>query len=344
MNQTTVADARILILDDDAQIIRLLERILRGAGYTHVHAADDPRHALPLFREHQPDLLMLDLHMPYLDGLAVLRQIQPRIEAHEFLPIIFLTGDESAAAKQSALEAGASDFLTKPFDAAEVVLRIRNLLQLRRTHAELHGIVQNTKARLKRAYIEMAERLALLAEYRDSIDGSPPARVGILAAQIAEEMGLPDRDVSLLRHAAPLHDVGMIGLPQILANEGLLTLEELDALKSHTSIGAQILAGSDSPILRMAEEIALYHHENWDGTGYTPGLRGESIPLVARIVAVADTFDAMTRQKPYQAALVPADAAAWIEHQAGRKFDPEVVAAFLRVRSASDLPLLDVPA
>jgi putative two-component system response regulator len=344
MNQTNVTDARILIVEDDPGVVRLLERILRQAGYTRIRSADDSRLSLPVFREHRPDLLLLDLHMPYLDGLAVLRQLQPRMSPTEFLPVIFLTGDESASAKQRALEAGASDFLTKPFDAAEVVLRIRNLLQLRRAHAELYGIVQQTKTRLRRAYVEMAERLALLAEYGGSTDGSPPARIGILAAQIAEELGLPEREVSLLRHAAPLHDVGMVGLPQILANEGLLTLEEIDALKTHTSIGAQILAGSESPILRLAEEIALFHHENWDGTGYTPGLSGESIPLVARIVAVADTFDAMTRERTYQAARTAEEAADWIVSQAGQKFDPAVVEAFRRVRAASELPLLDVPA
>jgi putative two-component system response regulator len=341
MDQTNTATARILIIEDDAAIVRLLERILRQAGYTHLRSVDDSRLALPAYREHEPDLLLLDLHMPYLDGLSVLRQIQPRVAPSEFLPVVFLTGDESASAKQQALSVGASDFLTKPFDAAEVVLRIGNLLRLRRAHAELYRLVDEARSRLRRAHLEMAERLALLAEFRDTLDASVPAQVGILAAQIAEEMGLPEEEVTVLRHAAPLHDVGMIALPQILAKDGLLTLEEIDALKTHTSIGARILAGSESPILRLAEEIALYHHENWDGTGYTPGLSGEAIPLVARIVAVADTFDAMTRERTYQAAHSVEDAAAWIESQAGQKFDPKVVEAFKRVRQASELPLLD---
>jgi putative two-component system response regulator len=339
-NANAPAAPRILIVEDDPSSSEQLEQSLRLAGYTEILAIAEPGLVLPGFTRHRPDLVLFGLDAPHLYRLDVLRQIQPRIPQTEFLPIAALVEDGPAGMKQRVLDAGVNDVLVKPFDDVDIVLRVRNLLQLRRVHMELHGTVRQTKVRLRRAWIEMSERLALMAEYRMSVGGSAPARIGILAAQIADHMGLSQADVRLIRHAAPLHDVGMIGLPQILANDGLLSLEELDALKTHTSVGAKMLAGSGSPILRLAEDIALFHHEHWDGSGYTLGLSGESIPLVARIVAVADTFDAMTRDRSYQAARSADEAAAWIEAQAGRKFDPTVVEAFHQARVASELPLL----
>lgn len=334
-----VTASRILIVEEDPMSLQALDRALREAGYTDVHGIADPALAMSSFREREPDLLLLGVGAPRLDGLGVLRRIKPHPPT-PFLPVAALIDDGSAAVRQRVLEAGVNDLFVKPFDTAELMLRIRNLLQLRRMDLERHGAVRQTKVRLRRAWVEMSERLALMAEYRVSEEGSAPARIGILAAQIADQLGLAAAEVRLIRHAAPLHDVGMIGLPQILANDGLLSLEELDALKTHTSVGARMLAGSQSPILRLAEVIALHHHENWDGSGYPIGLSGESIPLVARIVAVADTFDAMTRDRTYQAARSADEAAAWIATQSGRKFDPAVVEAFDQVRSVTELPLL----
>jgi putative two-component system response regulator len=154
---------------------------------------------------------------------------------------------------------------------------------------------------------------------------------------------MDDEQIELIRYAAPLHDIGMVGMPEILVKPGSLSLEELDQLKTHTSIGSRVFSGSRSPILRMAEEIALYHHENWDGTGYTPGLAGESIPLPARIVAVVDTFFAMTKDRPYQKARSVDEALTWIAEQSGRKFDPAVVRAFQSVYPRISLPLLESP-
>lgn len=343
MTQATTHSARILVIDDDENVVAYIERVLRQAGYADVRSTTDPRRVLPLFREFAPDIIVTDLRMPFLDGVNIMRQLRPRMTPGEFLPIIFLTGDPTPEAKQQALAAGAADFLQKPFDSIELVLRIRNLLELRFDFMAMHEQVERSRAQLRDAHIEMAERLALVAEFRESADGTLPNRVGVLSAQIADEMGLPEEEVELIRHAAPLHDIGMITIPEILVNTGTLSLEELDLLKTHTTVGSRILSQSASPILRMAEEISLYHHENWDGTGYTPGLGGESIPLAARIVAVADTFHAMLQEKPYQAAHSVEDAIAWIESQAGRKFDPDVVQAFHRVQATTDLPLLDLP-
>jgi putative two-component system response regulator len=343
MVHATTPSARILVIDDDENVVWFVERVLRQAGYLEIRSTTDARRVLPLFREFAPDLIVTDLRMPFLDGVNIMRQLKPRTTPGEFLPIIFLTGDPSPEARQQALAAGATDFLQKPFDSIELVLRIRNLLDLRADFVAMREQVERSREQLRDAHVEMAERLALIAEFRDSADGTLPTRVGMLAAQIAEEMGLPDDEVELVRYAAPLHDIGMITIPEILVNTGTLSLEELDLLKTHTSVGSRILSQSASPILRMAEEISLYHHENWDGTGYTPGLGGESIPLAARIVAVADTFHAMLQEKSYQAAHSVEEAVAWIESQAGRKFDPAVVQAFQRVQATTGLPLLDQP-
>jgi putative two-component system response regulator len=334
------ARQRILIVDDDPPSGQHLEQALRQAGYGEVLAVAEPDLVLPAFTGHRPDLVLLGLRAQHLAGLEVLQQIRARLRRTEFLPVAVLIDEGEPAVKERLLDAQINDIFVRPLDTADLVLRVRSLLQLRRAHAQLHGSVRATKARLRRAWIEMSERLALMAEFSMSVDGSAPARIGVLAAQIADRMGLPPAEVRLIRYAAPLHDVGMIGLPQILANNGLLSLEELDALKTHTTAGATLLSGSESPILRLAEDIALFHHEHWDGSGYTMGLSGEAVPLVARIVAVADTFDAMTRDRSYQAARTADEAADWIAAQAGRKFDPAVVEAFQQVRVTSELPLL----
>lgn len=341
MDQTDKPDARILIIDDEETIISLIERILKRGGYEHVRSATDARLALPLFREFDPDLVLMDLRMPFLDGINVMGQLRQRNAPGEFLPVVLVTGDTTPEARELALSAGASDFLLKPFDATDVLLRIRNLLDLRDQYRAIHAEVERHQRELRETQIEMAERLARVAEYHDSEDGSLPVQFGMLCAGIAEELEMPEDQVDLIRYAAPLHDIGMIGMPEILVKPGSLSLEELDLLKTHTSIGSRVFSGSRSPILRMAEEIALYHHENWDGTGYTPGLAGEAIPLPARIVAVVDTFIAMTKDRPYQKARSVDDTLAWIDEQAGRKFDPAVVRAFQSVYPKISLPLLE---
>jgi putative two-component system response regulator len=332
---------RILVVEDDEAVSGLLERVLQGAGYAHVRLVSDPRHALPSYRDWQPDLLLMDLRMPHLDGIEVMQQVRARTAGSAFLPVMMVTGDVAAEARQRALAAGASDFMTKPFDAAELVLRIRNLLALRRTQCELADAAQRSEQLLERTRVEMVKRLALAAGLHRHDDASDPVRVGELAGHIARALRLPAEYAERIRLAAPLHDIGMIAIPdQLLGRAGSLTLEELDLIKTHTSVGARILSNSESPLLQLAEEIALYHHEAWDGSGYTPGLGGESIPVAARIVAVADTFFAMTSERPYQTPHSVEDAVAWIEAQAGRRFDPDVVEAFKRVCAMDDLPLL----
>ena len=275
--------------------------------------------------------------MPGMDGLAVMDQLNEIAEA-SYLPILMLTGDMTPTARQEALSRGAKDFVSKPFHADEVLLRIRTLLETRFLYFQVQSQNQILEAKvrertreLEAAQIEIIERLARAAEFRDDNTGQHTERVGQMAALLARQLGLPDPQVSLIRRAAPLHDVGKIGIPDaVLLKLGKLTLEEFELVKTHTTIGARILSGSRFGVLRLAEEIAFSHHERWDGDGYV-GIRQDQIPLAGRIVAVADVFDALTQKRPYKAAWPIVEAIAEIERQRTRQFDPEIVDAFLRV-------------
>lgn len=328
--------ARILIVDDEPVNIRLLERTLTQVGYHQIEGTTDPRRALELYNEFDPDLILLDILMPYLDGFAVMERLQLQIPPGAYLPILVLTADINNETKQRALAAGAKDFLTKPFDRSEVLLRIANLLETRFLYAQLQGqnqmleekVSERTRA-LQEAQVEILERLALAAEYRDDNTGQHTRRVGHYAALIAQALGMSAGWVELIRRAAPLHDVGKIGIPDaILLKPDLLSDHEFDRVKAHTTIGVSILSGSRFALLKLAEEIALTHHERWDGGGYPAGLKGNQIPLAGRIVAVADVFDALTCDRPYKGCWSIDEAAAEIERQSGRQFDPMVVRAF----------------
>lgn len=329
-------DLTVLIVDDEVANVRLLERMLQEAGYQRVISTLDPTHALGLYVEHQPDLLLLDLHMARMDGFKVLEQFRRLVPPETFFPILVLTADVTVAARERALSSGASDFLTKPFDRTEVLLRCKNLLytrilhrQLSRRNDELEATVYARTQELEQTRTEMLRRLALAAEYRDDDSPQHIQRIGQLSALLASALGLPEAEVVQLRRAAPLHDVGKIGLPDyILTKTGPFTPEEFELAKSHTTIGAAMLGGSSIALLEQAAQIALTHHERWDGSGYPQALSGEQIPLSGRIVAVADSFDALTYPRSYKAAVSLEEAIAEIERHSGRLFDPQVVEAF----------------
>jgi putative two-component system response regulator len=344
----TVADpgARILIVDDEPANVLLLHRILDQAGYRSLHPTTDPRQVLELYERADPDLILLDLHMPHLDGLAVMAQLRQVVPDRAYLPILVLTADMSSQAKQQALAGGAKDFLLKPFDPTEVLLRIANLLQTRRLHSQLqrqnHSLEQRVgerTAQLEAARNEILERLALAAEYRDDGTHQHTLRVGALSALLAADLGLPDEQVDRLRLAAPLHDIGKIAVSDlVLLKPARLTPEEFEHVKTHTIIGGRILSDSALPVLQMACEIALTHHERWDGSGYPHGLAAEHIPLTGRIVTVVDVFDALVHERPYKPAWPVDRALAEITDQRGRQFDPDVADAFLRLAQRGALP------
>ncbi|MEQ8329512.1 MAG: response regulator [Longimicrobiales bacterium] len=337
-------NARVLVVDDEPANVRVLLKLLRWAGYTDVMGVTDAREAAATFADFLPDLLLLDLHMPHMDGFEVMDILRPLHRAEEYFPILVLTGDLDDEVRTQALAGGAKDFLTKPFEEMEVLLRIHNLLETRRLHVRLQDqnrkleerVMERTRA-LYDAQTEILFRLALAAEYRDDVTGQHAERVGILSAMIAVEMGMDEDHVSLIRRAAPLHDVGKIGIPDaILMKPGDLTDEEFDLIRSHVDIGARMLSGGSFELLRMAEVIARYHHERWDGKGYK-GLVGQEIPLVGRIVTVADVYDVITSDRPYKRALSQLEAVRRIRRDEGSHFDPAVVAAFMRVVDAGRL-------
>lgn len=345
-------DARILIVDDQPANVRLLERLLTAAGYAHVTGTSDPRRVLALFEDLHPDLLLLDLHMPHLDGFGVMQALGPSLAAERYVPILVLTADALAHSRQRALSMGARDFLAKPFDPAEAMLRVRNLLEMRfrylqleRQQRELESRVQDRTRELEDARHEILDRLALAAEYRDDNTGEHTRRVGRVARLIAHALGLSRQSVDTIARAAALHDVGKVGIPDdILLQPRSLHPHEFDIIKGHTTIGARILSGSRVALLKAAEEVALGHHERWDGQGYPSGLGGEEIPLAARITALADAFDAMTHRRRYAPTFTTEATLTHIAAEKGRHFDPLVVEAFLDVYNRGALAIASEPA
>src|SRR6476469_8908103 len=332
--------ARLLVVDDEEANRRLLDRILRNAGYSNVRTLGDPREVESVVEEYEPDLLLLDLQMPHLDGFAVLQHLAPHLSGATYLPVIMLTGDASAEAKRDALSLGARDFVPKPFDATEILLRLGNLLETRFLHRQLESQnsvletrVEERARELGEAQLEIVERLARAAELRDDATGRHTHRVGLLSALIADALGVGTRYVELIRRAGALHDIGKIGIPDsVLLKAGKLTPEEINIMRSHTIIGAHLLSGGQSELVRMAEKVAFCHHEKWKGGGYPQRLVGEKIPLEARIVALADFFDALSHPRPYRPAWPVEDVLDEVQRQSGNHFDPAIVATFIESR------------
>jgi len=330
------AAGKIVVVDDNPVIVSTLQRLFTRAGYAEPLGLTDPTQLRACLERNTVDLLILDLHMPDLDGFQVLAQLASWIPPEEYLPVLVLTGDQDPSVRRRALAAGAKDFLAKPFDPAEAEARARTLLETRlltRRVADQRDLLERRvterTAELEETRSEILSRLALAGEYRDDVTGRHADRVGILAAELAAELGLDPTEVDLIRRTAPMHDIGKIGVPDaVLRKPGQLTPDEYALMQSHTSIGAQILGGSRHRILQVAAEIAGAHHELWDGRGYPRGLSGDAIPLAARIVAVADTFDTIAHSRPYKDALAPERAVQEILRCSGTHFDPRVVGAF----------------
>lgn len=328
---------RILIVDDQAFNIAVMTGMLREAGYTNVISTRDPRSVPEVCAAEQPDLVLLDFHMPGMTGLDVLGSIDGLICGPESLPVLIVTSDPTAQRRYDCLSAGARDFLTKPIDQIELLLRVRTHLvthELQRRSArradELDEAVRARTAELEAARLESLTILAAVSEYHDDDTHQHTQRVGTTAARLAQALGMPAALVEEIRRAAPLHDLGKVAIPQeILLKPGPLTDEERAEMMRHVEFGARMLATARSPVLRLAAEIAVSHHERWDGNGYLAGLAGEDIPLSGRITSVADVFDALTHERPYKKAWERERALEEIASQAGRQFDPRVTEALL---------------
>ncbi|MDO8677647.1 MAG: response regulator [Acidobacteriota bacterium] len=326
--------AHIVILDDELANVTLLTTMLERAGFSSITGMTDPGRLPALLESSPPDLVITDLHMPECDGFGVLEMLSGLINT-ERLPVLVVTGDGSTDARQQALTRGAKDFVTKPYDAIELLLRVRNLLEsrvlyqdLKKQNRTLLESANGSTLEIESTRVEMIERLALAAEYRDDETNEHNRRVGALAAKLGMAVGFTPEDAGLLRRAAALHDIGKIGIPDaLLFKPSGLTYSEVRVMRTHASIGARILGGSRIPLLQLAETVALTHHERWDGSGYPNGLKGAEIPAAGRIVAVADAFDAMTSNRPYRAARSVTEAVALLRLEYDQQFEGRLIDA-----------------
>ena len=334
---TELTDMRLLIVIDDSAARETLRHSLEQAGYTDIVCTGDPARALELCVAEQPDLVLFDLDTPGL-SLQALSKIRHLTEPPEQLPVLVLTDDNSPDARHRALSLGVRDFVAKPIDSADLLFRVRNALHTRLLQHKLSasGAVLTEAVRDRTNEIDTVREslsvLAAIADYHDDDTYQHSQRVGVGAALIAGALELPEPLIAMIRDAAPLHDIGKVGISRrILLKPGKLTPAEWEHMMRHVDIGAQILASARSPVLRLAAEIARTHHERWDGNGYLVGLSGEDIPLTGRITALADVWDTLTHERPYKPAWDEERALAEIYGEAGRHFDPRVVTAFATI-------------
>ncbi len=326
----------IVIIDDDPANLKILRLFLQDLPDCSFVLFEDARAALQHCDSHPVDLVIVDFMMPGLDGAAVVAALRAR-ERTASLPILMATANDDRGVRHRALGAGATDFLTKPLDRVELVARVRNMLAMRSYQrqvqdraAQLAEEVRVATAAVRAQEGELLLQISRAAEFRDPETGAHIQRMSNYAHLVARHLGLSEVECDLILHAAPLHDVGKIGIPDaILLKPARLTPEEMTVMKRHAELGYELLRGSTSEVLRLGARIALSHHEKVDGTGYPQGLRGEDIPLVGRIVAVADVFDALTSERPYKKAWDVEKAVAFLREGSGTHFDPRCVDAFL---------------
>lgn len=334
-------DFTVLVVEDQKENIDILVETL-SPDYELLIATSGEK-AMDMLDYESADLVLLDVILPSKDGYQVCRDIKDS-DRYGDLPIIFLSGRDGLEDKKKGFEAGAIDYITKPFNVEEVKARVNtHLVQsagrrliLEENHVLMREVdkkevqLENAYKQLEFAYLETIDRLSRAAEYRDDETGFHVKRVGRISAIIAEQLGLSEELIMAIEHAAPLHDIGKIGIPEgILLKPGKLDPQEWEIMKTHCAIGKSILKNSSSNIINMAEIIAYTHHERWDGKGYPLGLKSSQIPVVSRIVAVADVYDALMSERPYKRAFTSTEALQVIIEEDGTHFSPEVVRAFL---------------
>ena len=325
----------ILIVDDEAANVALLETILEEEGYENVISTMNPTEVADLYSRHNFDLILLDIRMPHMSGIDVMKALGP-LMADEWIPIVVLTAQTDDNTRLQAFQAGACDFINKPFKHWEVLLRIRNMLISRNYYKRQLDRAENleilVKERTRQIYetkLMVIERLGRASEYRDYETGNHVLRVGRACEMLALAVGLSPEHAELIRVSSPMHDVGKIGIPDhILLKPGKLDPAEREIMNQHVQIGADIVGTDSDEVLIMARTMALYHHEKWDGSGYPNGIQGEDIPIEARIASICDVFDALTSERPYKKAWGPSAAIEYLNEESGKSFDPKLIAAF----------------
>lgn len=313
MDQTN--QPKILIVDDEPLNLKILKQVLQD-DY-RLSFAKSGMDALELVNKERPGLILLDVMMPGMTGLEVCRQLKSHPDTHT-IPVIFVTALSDEADESEGFAAGAVDYINKPISPALVKARVK-------THLSLVHIDE-----LKRTHLELIQRLGRAAEFKDNETGMHVIRMSHVSGRIALQMGFDASFAELLVQAAPMHDIGKIGIPDnVLLKPGKLDTEELRIMRTHPQIGAGILDNSTSALIKLAHTVALYHHEKWDGSGYPFGLKGTDIPIEARIVAVADVFDALLSKRPYKEPWPLEKTIEEINSQSHRHFDPAVVEALM---------------
>lgn len=333
-----VLRAKILIVEDDRMSLRLIRSILEEAGFFNLRFSASASKLTETYMQYRPDLLILDLNLPDVDGFEAMRRLRVA-DPDDYLPILVISSETEDHVHLRALSAGAKDFLSKPYDRSKVLLRSRNLIEVRLLHEEvknknrdLESMVAARTKELRDSRIDVIRRLGSAAEYRDKETGQHILRMSRYAAALAKAMGMSEDETDLVLTTSPLHDIGKIAIPdRILLKPGPLSTEEWEVMKTHADIGGRLLSGGDSAFLLMAEAIARSHHERWDGQGYPDKLRQEEIPLVGRICSVCDVFDALTSERPYKDPWTFEDAVKEIKRLRGSSFDPAVVDAFVEI-------------
>lgn len=322
--------ATILIVDDTPENIDVLSGILR-LGYK-VKAALSGEKALRIATsDPRPDMILLDIMMPGMDGYEVCRQLKAN-PATAHIPVIFITAKCEVEDERKGLELGAVDYITKPISPPIVEIRVRTHLALYDQRRELERLVRQRTAELLATRMEIIHRLGRAAEFKDNETGLHVIRMSHYTRLMAVALNISEEWTELVFNAAPMHDIGKIGIPdRVLLKPGKLDEDEWEVMRRHPQMGADIIGAHDSDLLKLSREIALTHHEKWNGTGYPHGLKGEEIPLAGRIVAIADVFDALTSDRPYKKAWSISEALAVLDKDAGTHFDPKLVPIFHEV-------------
>jgi putative two-component system response regulator len=330
--------ATILVVDDEERNVKLLQTLLQAEGYQTLSALNG-RQALQVAADSPPDLILLDIMMPDMDGFATVERLKANPLTRQ-VPVIMVTSLDDRETRQHALLAGAEEFLSKPIVRADLTVRVRNLLRLKQysdllqdQNLLLETLVKKRTEQLEEAYRDTVLTLVRAAEHKDEETGRHVRRISHYCGVLAQAMALPEAQSDVIFHASPMHDVGKIGIPDhILLKPGPLDTAEWAVMKTHCTLGAHILHSGTSPYTQMGQVIAQHHHEHWDGTGYPNGLRGEAIPLPARIMQVCDVYDALRSRRPYKPSLAHAQAMTIITQGDGRTqpghFDPAVLDSF----------------